>query len=183
MEVFAVNQIFVTVLTRGILVTSVKCVRYFILLDLQRWHIYVIFFLAQCIPDCQNEGVCSQPNTCDCTGTGYEGNRCEICMLLQSHVLFWIINVYCNDTCWIGSNISTKSIISLEKSAIKIWYTETREMSSVKIWRCPIHLHSNQHFCKWWFEIPPLLLLFIQLGTLFFSACWIFYFCSSLSCP
>ena len=31
-----------------------------------------------CDPECQNGGVCSQPNICDCSGTGYEGQLCEI---------------------------------------------------------------------------------------------------------
>jgi hypothetical protein len=31
----------------------------------------------ECHPDCQNEGVCSAPNTCDCSGTGHMGDRCE----------------------------------------------------------------------------------------------------------
>ena len=43
---------------------------------------------AVCSPTCQNGGLCSAPNTCNCTGTGYMGDQCEIltCMLLTSRV-------------------------------------------------------------------------------------------------
>ena len=39
---------------------------------------------AVCSPTCQNEGICSAPNTCDCSGTGYMGDQCEIRTLLTS---------------------------------------------------------------------------------------------------
>ena len=48
----------------------------------------IISFLssAVCSQTCQNEGICSAPNTCDCSGTGYMGDQCEIRMLLTSRV-------------------------------------------------------------------------------------------------
>ena len=48
----------------------------------------IISFLssAVCSQTCQNEGICSAPNTCDCSGTGYMGDQCEIRMLLRSRV-------------------------------------------------------------------------------------------------
>ena len=33
--------------------------------------------IAQCDPECEN-GVCSEPNVCDCGGTGFTGVLCEI---------------------------------------------------------------------------------------------------------
>ncbi len=33
--------------------------------------------LPICEPACQNGGVCIEPDVCDCTGTGYEGSRCQ----------------------------------------------------------------------------------------------------------
>ena len=41
------------------------------------------FFLAACVIECQNGGVCSAPNTCNCSGTGYEGDHCETGMFLS----------------------------------------------------------------------------------------------------
>ena len=35
-----------------------------------------------CVPECQNGGVCSQPNICDCVDTGYTGDLCQMCTLL-----------------------------------------------------------------------------------------------------
>ena len=35
-----------------------------------------------CVPQCQNGGVCSQPNICDCVDTGYTGDHCQMCTLL-----------------------------------------------------------------------------------------------------
>ena len=48
----------------------------------------IICFLssAVCSQTCQNEGICSAPNICDCSGTGYMGDQCEIRMLLTSTV-------------------------------------------------------------------------------------------------
>ena len=41
-----------------------------------------LFSLASCNPECENGGVCSGPNICDCP-PGYRGNRCQTqtCML------------------------------------------------------------------------------------------------------
>ena len=42
--------------------------------------VYIIMLLcysAVCDSVCQNGGVCSGPNTCNCSGTGYEGNLCQ----------------------------------------------------------------------------------------------------------
>ena len=44
--------------------------------------VYIICYSAVCDSDCQNGGVCSAPNTCNCSGTGYEGNYCETGELL-----------------------------------------------------------------------------------------------------
>ena len=41
-------------------------------------------FLAECRPDCQNEGVCSAPNTCDCIDTGYMGDQCQTHMFKKN---------------------------------------------------------------------------------------------------
>ena len=46
-----------------------------------------LFSVAICNPGCQNGGVCSGPNICDCL-TGYHGDRCQThrtttCMLLK----------------------------------------------------------------------------------------------------
>ena len=40
----------------------------------------LLFFLANCNPGCENGGICSGPNVCDCP-TGYSGNRCHTRML------------------------------------------------------------------------------------------------------
>ena len=41
--------------------------------------IFIIFFIiAFCSQGCLNNGVCSSPEVCDCTGTGYNGTSCEI---------------------------------------------------------------------------------------------------------
>ena len=37
-----------------------------------------IFALVGCDPDCLNGGTCRSQNTCDCSGTGYSGNHCQI---------------------------------------------------------------------------------------------------------
>ena len=39
--------------------------------------IIYMYIVAQCDPECQNGGVCSQPNVCDCDGTGFTGQLCE----------------------------------------------------------------------------------------------------------
>ena len=36
-----------------------------------------LFSLAECAPDCQNGGICTQPNICNCSGTEYEGDLCQ----------------------------------------------------------------------------------------------------------
>ena len=41
-----------------------------------------------CVPECQNGGDCSQPNTCDCSGTEYMGDLCQTRMLLTSFLAF-----------------------------------------------------------------------------------------------
>ena len=30
-----------------------------------------------CNPECDNGGICSAPNTCDCEGTGYSDDLCQ----------------------------------------------------------------------------------------------------------
>ena len=48
------------------------------------------YYLAKCVPECQNGGVCSQPNICDCNGTGYMGDLCQLRMLLKLLLLMKI---------------------------------------------------------------------------------------------
>ena len=50
---------------------------------------FFFFSLAICNPECQNGGVCSQPDVCDCPA-GYSGDRCETRML-QILLFFQII--------------------------------------------------------------------------------------------
>lgn len=40
---------------------------------------FILFFAhtAVCDSPCQNEGVCSEPNVCDCSSTGYTGTVCQ----------------------------------------------------------------------------------------------------------
>lgn len=35
-------------------------------------------FSAVCDPQCMNGGICIGPDACDCSGTGYVGQYCEI---------------------------------------------------------------------------------------------------------
>ena len=41
--------------------------------------------LANCTPGCQHGGRCSEPNVCDCSGTGYMGDYCQIRMFNSHH--------------------------------------------------------------------------------------------------
>ena len=34
-------------------------------------------FLAECLHECLNGGICSAPNVCNCSGTGYMDDRCQ----------------------------------------------------------------------------------------------------------
>ena len=45
-------------------------------------NITLLLYTAMCVPECQNGGVCSQPNVCDCVDTGYTGDICQMCTLL-----------------------------------------------------------------------------------------------------
>ena len=58
------------------------------IIALQKPNIYqhvVFFFLDDCaFALCLNGGLCSSPGTCDCRGTGYTGQYCEIRMLQMS---------------------------------------------------------------------------------------------------
>ena len=41
---------------------------------------YIFFFSAGCnVVGCQNGGVCTEANICDCSGTGFMGDLCQIC--------------------------------------------------------------------------------------------------------
>ena len=49
-------------------------------LDSESMHI--IHISADCDPVCQNGGVCVGPDTCNCTGTGFTSDLCQIRELL-----------------------------------------------------------------------------------------------------
>ena len=38
----------------------------------------LIIHSAECDPVCLNGGVCIGPNTCDCSGTGFTSDVCQI---------------------------------------------------------------------------------------------------------
>lgn len=40
----------------------------------------ILFLAAICNSPCQHGGKCVAPNTCDCSGTGYTGDTCSICI-------------------------------------------------------------------------------------------------------
>ena len=40
------------------------------------------------ISECLNGGVDSAPDTCDCSGTGYEGDQCQIGVFLKLYIVF-----------------------------------------------------------------------------------------------
>ena len=35
-----------------------------------------LLFIAQCPQGCYNDGYCEAPDTCNCTGTGWNGTYC-----------------------------------------------------------------------------------------------------------
>ena len=101
MKVFALPQTPATVLAQDTWETNAKYVCYLqaelgkcslviAVTHLVYYNLYeiIISFLssAVCSQTCQNEGICSAPNTCDCSGTGYMGDQCEIRMLLTCRV-------------------------------------------------------------------------------------------------
>ena len=43
---------------------------------------FVVSFIVECSPECENGGYCTEPDICDCANTGYTGNSCETRMLL-----------------------------------------------------------------------------------------------------
>ena len=56
------------------------------------FNVVFLFELVKCTPSCQNGGVCSRPNVCDCP-TGYSGNRCQTSMLPKI-ILYQILYIY-----------------------------------------------------------------------------------------
>ena len=45
-----------------------------------KYFVIILFFCLSAVcdnPTCTN-GICSAPNNCDCTGTGYMGNQCDV---------------------------------------------------------------------------------------------------------
>ena len=41
-----------------------------------------IYTTAECVPDCQNGGVCTEPDVCNCS-SGWHGDRCQIGIILE----------------------------------------------------------------------------------------------------
>ena len=58
---------------------------------------------AVCSPICQNGGVCTGPNTCDCSATGYTGDQCQERMqnislrIFHMQWIWCIYDLYLND--------------------------------------------------------------------------------------
>ena len=41
-----------------------------------------IYTTAECVLDCQNGGVCTEPDVCNCS-SGWHGDRCQIGIILE----------------------------------------------------------------------------------------------------
>ena len=91
-----------------------------------------LFSVAICNPGCENGGVCSGPNVCECS-TGYEGDRCQtgLCaqfqilhivpvpILIHVAVLFFV--AICNPVCANGGVCSQPNICDCPT-----WYSGDR---------------------------------------------------------
>ena len=69
---------------QGIEVAAVKHVCYYnhhSVHNVRSLKVTLSLSLAICNPECQNGGVCCQPNVCDCPA-GYSGDHCETRMFL-----------------------------------------------------------------------------------------------------